>query len=220
MESKYKYLLFFIYEKVTDVLANHGAQFLRHFGDSLPNALRALFPELNWKEFLFTHRSPKNFDADEAIEYINYLEERLCISKWQEWVDISVQHVIRFGGSSLVVGYGHRGLINFLNKKYPDVTFSEFDFKNSLLKTQKLIYRIMRYAQVLDNNSIRNLFPDYAAALQFNARHPKMVFKESQQNMSLDIFIEPLNLAIEYQGIHHSNDTRFFGPSQIQKVRE
>ena len=66
--------------------------------------------------------------------------------------------------------------------------------------TLNLQYNLNYYLIVL---STLDILEDYA--------HPSLVYKDTNRNMQLDIFIPSLSLAFEYQGAHHYQDIYYFG---------
>eukprot|EP01114_Cavostelium_apophysatum_P022575 TRINITY_DN8211_c0_g1_i1.p1 TRINITY_DN8211_c0_g1~~TRINITY_DN8211_c0_g1_i1.p1 ORF type:complete len:678 (+),score=129.47 TRINITY_DN8211_c0_g1_i1:83-2116(+) len=189
---------------VSEVVKKGGSGLLGKYEGSLHKALLSIYPDFPWK-----HRLPAGAlaDPENVKELLSTLEKSLCIAKAREWYEVSQDHLAELRGSALLRDGGFRRLIGYLKEKYPLFEWDEDGFRDVAFKTQALLYRILR-----------EVFP--GQAIQQNYEHPTLKHPDSSQNMTFDVFLPELKLAVEYQGVHHYYSTHFFGSAAPQQLRD
>lgn len=167
--------------------------------------LRTLYPDENWSSV--HQRAPRNHWTDfENIKiFVEKLKEKYNIQNKQDWYRLSYAQITETGGDRLLRLYGSFGEI--LKLVYPEEKWNMKKFR----KKDK------RSAQWWLFQQISSLYPNEEVIEEYN--HEEMT-RESGQIVQFDIFIPSLNIAFEYQGIHHYKDTAVFGPIELYKTRD
>jgi hypothetical protein len=103
------------------VRENGGGQLLAIYGNSLPKALMAIYPEYNWDPGNFK-KSPKNYwkDANHQRKFFDSIAESLDIKSPEQWVRISQAEVKQRGGSTIIGRYYGGSLYKTLKAIYPE----------------------------------------------------------------------------------------------------
>lgn len=95
--------------KVTSEQLRHelSAGLLSHYNSSPFLLLRAVFPECMWLPWRFTRvsrrwwRNPQN-----QKQFVRHLQHTLGVRTWSDWYSVTVDQVVREGGSGLLEFYG------------------------------------------------------------------------------------------------------------------
>eukprot|EP01027_Heterolobosea_sp_BB2_P026356 GEZU01040587.1.p1 GENE.GEZU01040587.1~~GEZU01040587.1.p1 ORF type:complete len:509 (-),score=114.87 GEZU01040587.1:129-1430(-) len=213
------------YSKVSheDICRLGGARLLRgYYNDSLPRALVAIFPEVEWQPWRFGSSwasssssssllmmmnsvdSPfANGDETMLRRYIDYLAKEFDIQQLDEWYRVSHEQIRALGGYATLVEHG--GLCAVLKKLYPEHHWDEERFARA--KGKKASQRWLRV-------SAQRLFPDEEIFEDYV--HPALsAFQGSNTSMTLDICIPSLRLALEYQGQQHYRELHVFGGASM-----
>jgi len=182
--------------------ARHGGFLLlhRHYHNTLSNCVTKVFPERNWMDWLFrSHKGRANTPQYKSWlhQAMTECESKLNIVHTKHWHNVGLESIRRN------FPCGHRlikkasGLCSMLSQVYPHIQWLDSQFNQKGKKT----------IQFLLKSYIHKLFPDQD--IKFNFRHYKLMLNGFK--MELDIFIEPLNLAFEYNGAQHYMNTSYFG---------
>jgi hypothetical protein len=107
----------------------------------------------------------------------------------------------RLKGSTLMNRFGVQDL---LLKCIPTLDSSPIDLHLHGSKSQELL-----------NIAAKKLFGNVDLCSKWNYRHPRLQYMESGNFMELDIFIESMNLAFEYQGKQHYQVDIYFGKENL-----
>jgi len=166
-----------------------------------------MYPSYHWRPWLFKHVSPQLLHSEcVSSEFLTWLEQKLCITSAQQWLEVSVQHLKHFHARSFIENGSFRTLIPFLIKRYPNVIWEERRFWSVSCKSQRLLYRIICF-----------LFP-YCKDILWNAN---LALEMSIMKMvNIDIVIPSLSLALEYNGPHHYHHLNFYGSPLAQQRRD
>ena len=180
----------------------------RHFEGSLNKALPEVFPEYEWRPWLFD-KATHGFWEDESNvkKYLEWLSDKLEISTVEAWSQVTAHHIaVGLKGYSLLKKSG--GLIQMLSKYVPQYLVEQRPkMSTGIGKAQMSLYRC-----------VQNLFPEIH--IQLDYRHPDMVFSKTGQRIELDIFLPSLNLALEFQGKQHYNWHFVYGSPSRQQHRD
>jgi hypothetical protein len=109
--------------KTEDVrLHKGGAMLLLYHGVSVFKALREVYPEYTWRPWLFKVSS-KNIwsNTNNVKEYLDWLSQTLQLNTVQDWLQLSVDHLISKGGGTLLKNFG--GINKVLEFKFPGLLF-------------------------------------------------------------------------------------------------
>jgi len=217
--------------KKEDVIERGGRGFLsKYSGNSLQNALREMFPKVEWQPWKF-HRLSNGFwkeDSNRTLPFVKWLESELHIREASDWYDVSQEQLIRFGGKFLLTwnvpkDYRFCKLIRYLSILYPCHPWKASAFSLSVFgKTQTLLYRMvcdLFSDSALESSTIEPIMHQGKYVFRnivYNTSH-QMKFNNSNYPMSFDIFVPSLSLAFEYNGIQHYRYTGFYGNAERQR---
>jgi hypothetical protein len=132
------------------------------------------------------------------------MEDKLCISKLDDWYDVSIEHIRHYGGFTLLKKVG--GILPLLMKHYGHHPWKKELF-SSYKSSQKLLYRI-----------VKNILPNEVVLMDFI--HPDLKYPDSNANMELDIYCPNIRLALEYNGEQHYGHSDLFGSDRFQWERD
>eukprot|EP01114_Cavostelium_apophysatum_P014359 TRINITY_DN3702_c0_g1_i1.p1 TRINITY_DN3702_c0_g1~~TRINITY_DN3702_c0_g1_i1.p1 ORF type:complete len:614 (+),score=148.50 TRINITY_DN3702_c0_g1_i1:97-1938(+) len=98
--------------KIKPFLFNGGTSVLADFDNSLPNLLKAVYPEHDWKPWKFDIL-PANFWKDKQIQkdFLNDLGQNLQIRRWEEWYRVNCNDIRNHGGQGLEKLYGRSAAV-------------------------------------------------------------------------------------------------------------
>jgi hypothetical protein len=165
-------------------------------------------------------RSPVSFWDDEANvrRYLSWVSAKLALKTLDDWYYVTVVQVQRLRGSSLLLKHG--SLLALLSKYYPSHPWDAKKFAQTVNarikwgKSQWFLLKFLKELIVNDSNNVKD------SDIINNYKHPDLLFSDSSWRMELDIFIPPLNLAVEYQGMHHYEAHYVFGFSSKQQSKD
>lgn len=111
-----------------DVYEMHGAGLLTHFDCSVQRLIQAVYPNHDWKPWLFV-QVPKNFwpERENRIAYMKWLEARLGYKKPEDWYQVSKLDFIKNQGASLMQ-FGHK-TVKLIRELYPKRQWLPWKFK-------------------------------------------------------------------------------------------
>jgi hypothetical protein len=111
-----------------------GGLLALHYRDSLPTALKALYPSHEWLPWRFKH-APKGFWANQEnrIAFFDWCGSQLGINhaNLDAWYSIKRNQVEQLGGDGLLVNYYGHSLTTALADIYPDHRWDPARFLNS-----------------------------------------------------------------------------------------
>eukprot|EP01118_Nematostelium_gracile_P008062 TRINITY_DN2649_c0_g1_i2.p1 TRINITY_DN2649_c0_g1~~TRINITY_DN2649_c0_g1_i2.p1 ORF type:complete len:817 (-),score=149.57 TRINITY_DN2649_c0_g1_i2:621-2738(-) len=211
--------------RVTQKIINDqgGSTLLTLHGNSIRNLLKSRFPDHSWHfpnelkmppkpklkdnylEFLGIHAVTKGFwnNIDNRKQLIGWLVNRLSISKMSDWERVSLEHIESLAPLTPFRKYS---LTSMLTEYYGD----SFQIQDSQRKPKKAAQRMLAL-------EIRTLFPQIE--VKEDHIHPDLLY-QSGERMELDIFVQHLNLAFEYQGQQHYEDVHALGHHKYYQERD
>uniref|UniRef100_A0A6B2L4U2 Uncharacterized protein n=1 Tax=Arcella intermedia TaxID=1963864 RepID=A0A6B2L4U2_9EUKA len=188
------------------MLSYGGDGLLDKYNGSFMSVLQALYPMFTWMPWKFS-KSPFLFTEKQANKWrlIKFCSEKLKISDWNDWYRISRGQLLKLGVFHVIRKLG--GLEDLLKEFFP---YHPWDSRLLTFQGKKAGQRYLL-------RSLCEIFPNHRIYEEYS--HPTLKFP-SKRPITLDVYIPQLNLAFEYQGIQHYQDTSFFGKTQTRKTRD
>eukprot|EP01125_Pyxidicula_operculata_P010187 TRINITY_DN3356_c0_g1_i5.p1 TRINITY_DN3356_c0_g1~~TRINITY_DN3356_c0_g1_i5.p1 ORF type:complete len:402 (-),score=56.45 TRINITY_DN3356_c0_g1_i5:10-1215(-) len=190
---------------ITMIERSGGEGLLKSYKNSKYKMLSSLYPEYEWKPNLFLVASHvgygdenhhDNEDENTAKKILQILASQLNINNLDDWYKVSEKQIRSIIPISWLKKYGGN-LWNLLIKYYPNHPWNIKELRSKSKKsTQNILMR-----------SVLHLFPNAKEEVIQDHRHPKLKYSDTASMMELDIFIPSINLAFEYQGHFHFNET-------------
>jgi len=118
-------------------LRGAGGLLFRYKG-SLQRALFDLYPEYNWKPWLFVQVSSGFYENDtNSKNYIQWLAFQLNIKRMDDWYNVSRVQLVSLGCCQLLKLSG--GIFSLLRRCYPDYEWiqEKFHFPMNMGKSQR-----------------------------------------------------------------------------------
>eukprot|EP01121_Diplochlamys_sp_Union-15-3_P001783 TRINITY_DN11551_c0_g1_i1.p1 TRINITY_DN11551_c0_g1~~TRINITY_DN11551_c0_g1_i1.p1 ORF type:complete len:459 (+),score=59.77 TRINITY_DN11551_c0_g1_i1:87-1463(+) len=193
---------------INDVAGFGGSTLLEKYYHWSPvKAVMSIYPHFNWKIWYF-NRVPAYdaMDAPHVKQFLNELGSSLKVLSLDGWYRVSSADLLNVGVWHFIESRG--GLVNLLTQAYPEYAWD----------SEKFCIRQKKSNQWWLLNTLREIFSSNTVILE-EYLHPHIKTKEGNQ-LRLDIFLPDLNLAFEYQGIHHYSDHALFGPLSSHKKRD
>eukprot|EP01114_Cavostelium_apophysatum_P000308 TRINITY_DN10288_c0_g1_i1.p1 TRINITY_DN10288_c0_g1~~TRINITY_DN10288_c0_g1_i1.p1 ORF type:complete len:454 (-),score=83.12 TRINITY_DN10288_c0_g1_i1:73-1410(-) len=94
-----------------------------HFGGSLVRGVQEVYPEHDWKPWLFQgHKLPKSYweDKDNQRDLVEHIGKQLGVRSWEDWKLISRQSFQAHAGNNLLREYPGSSLVRILSELYPE----------------------------------------------------------------------------------------------------
>jgi hypothetical protein len=123
-------LLSLLYKTTFHQVTSKGARkIILPYGDSVVEALKHLFPEHDWKEWLFD-KAPQKFwqSAQNQKRFLEWLGEDLGISSFEEWYNVGLNAVKKKGAARLL-STTEKSLPELLMALYPEHNWKIWKFK-------------------------------------------------------------------------------------------
>ena len=178
-----------------------GKSIFKHF--SLFELKCLACPELD----KFSHL-PKNqpkpdgfWDKFDNIQgFLNSLRIRYKINSENDWYRISREQIIQSGGGSLLCKYSLYELLSFVK---PDILNQNENYLNSFKRSSQRELFL----------KLHDVYPNYELIEDF---YHAELSRISGFSIQFDIFIPEKNLAFEYHGIQHYEDTSSIGLGSLE----
>ena len=179
----------------------HGSGVLDYYSGSLIKALSFVYPHHSWQE----KRVPNGYWNNEqnVIQFLEEVRKELGIKVMEDWYSISAQHLIKLGGTTILSNHG--GFFPLLTRFYPNHNWNMI--KHTVNKTQGFLF-----------NVVKSFFPNME--VRANYKHPNLLFTKTSQEMELDVYIDDLGLAFEYQGEQHYSSHYIYGSPLLVQRRD
>lgn len=188
----------------------YGFMMKKHFGHTrlgkairggMCMVLRELYPDQVWYPWLFAGGVENNFwkDEENIRTYCSWLERELGMKSLDEWYDLNNSIVNHYGGGGLLAHGKGKGLTisQIARIAYPSVDWDPTRFEKKKYKSQKRLFRVLE-----------QIYPEHE--ILYNSRHPDIRNPKTNYPLELDCYIPSLNLALEFQGIQHTQKSRLF----------
>lgn len=177
---------------------NYGSALLR--GRRIIDIVKILYPNYDYKEWLFDKVSNFWNDDHKVLEYLNWLIIKNGWSCEEDLYKLSYDILLQNGGISLTSYYD---LSEICNLVYPDYSFDTIRF--SKYKKQKECYDILR--SIISEEI---LYDDRKTIYNINTK----------RYLELDIYVPSLKFAIEYDGQQHFKDKKIWDGLEKIKYRD
>lgn len=105
-----------------------GGPLLARYNGSILAMMRDLLPEYHWDPRLCRAKVPQGYWEDSAKrrEFLEEVARDCCVTKPEDWKNVSVSDVLSRGGGALLKKFGF-SLIAALRDTFPEQQFSEID---------------------------------------------------------------------------------------------
>lgn len=115
-----------------DFVRHRGMTLLNRYGSSIPLLLSSLFPEHDWKPWLF-EETPNNFWVSRANRrrYIDWLAEQLGIKKTEDWYRVTYADFERHRGGTLLAVFEPGSVLAAVRDAFPDYPWEPWRFKTA-----------------------------------------------------------------------------------------
>jgi len=171
-----------------------------------------------WRQFISSQMPELPFNSNRWVRYKSpereliaerflYLRDFFNIGEKQDWYRIPMSLISRVAGVSLVPNV--KSFIQLLRLFSPLKKWEEDEFKSSFRKA----YQNHLLQQM------RRLFPR-EKEIREEYHHPFLIYTETGCKMELDVFVENLAFAMEYQGLHHFGDIAQLGNTTITMMSD
>lgn len=112
----------------SDFMSRRGVGFIEHYGNSHIRAITTLYPNHDWKIWLFT-QVPNGFwdDICNIRAYIKWFEKQFGITKMEDWYAVQQDDVYEHCGSGLISRYAS-SVPRLLAVAYPDFDWKPWRF--------------------------------------------------------------------------------------------
>lgn len=192
---------------VTAEIHKYGGRSLLKEYKNFFEMLEHLRPKTQWKFWKFK-KSARGLwrNKDRQTEYLNWLSRKLGLAVYQDWYDVTSQDFEANYGLSLLGIYGGSVsdcIMNTLDE-YP---WEKIFFYKNEFKRERRLYGII--ACGLPSSKVK-----------FRHKHSQLRHSLSDRPMEFDVFVEELNLAIEYQGQQHYEPVERFDGKNEEKAIE
>lgn len=206
------------------LIMNGGSSMIHRSNDSRVQALREAYPEYYWREWRF-HRTPNKFYSSNSNlrEYLDSAAKKFGVRTLDDWYFITSSQIKTLKIKSFIHRYG--GLIGMLSVVYPEHPWNTKDIyipnksQQNLFKFAKEIFNqakkerkninittsdstnqdVDRSEDVDDNSDDVEVHMEYV--------HPNLKYSTTNKQMEFDVFVPSFNLALEYQGEQHYNNS-------------
>lgn len=100
------------------------------FGNSVPSALKAVYPEFGWQLWRFQTPVPHNFWTSITVqrEFLDWAGKELGFRKMEDWYGVKRSDLENLGGATLVKYHYNGSVIRALLAVYPEHEWVEWKF--------------------------------------------------------------------------------------------
>lgn len=120
---------------------------MNHYNGSLLQALREVYPEVEWHTFLFdkmSHNKPQA-NPETHRQFFDWLAKELNVNKHEDWAKVTLAQIYNKGGQTFLQPF-HNSLAKALKFAYPDVKWKSFwSVLEAERKVWYLLISIIRY---------------------------------------------------------------------------
>lgn len=113
------------WHKITrkDIVKNGGRALFYKFGDRVSSIITALYPNYNWKLWLFDIGTPANFwsNDDNCRAFLEWLANKFGFKSKNEWYAIKNKDILRYSAGKIV--RPGDSLIDTFIRLYPDINW-------------------------------------------------------------------------------------------------
>eukprot|EP01114_Cavostelium_apophysatum_P008516 TRINITY_DN2104_c1_g2_i1.p1 TRINITY_DN2104_c1_g2~~TRINITY_DN2104_c1_g2_i1.p1 ORF type:complete len:464 (+),score=142.11 TRINITY_DN2104_c1_g2_i1:652-2043(+) len=180
-----------------DIRQHLGGKLLKMYGEDVAKMVKSVYDDRVWDLFRF-NRS-RGFWAKKETQraFFEALARQLDVKRPDDWYQVKLTDVYRYGGSTLLTHYYGGSLSKALSTIYPECKWDSMrvGLAKGPSKSQLRLW-----------NALRFLFPN-TADIHMEYLMEDLRYSESKKSLLMDVFIPSLRLAFEYHGEQHYKDT-------------
>ncbi|EGG14005.1 hypothetical protein DFA_11766 [Cavenderia fasciculata] len=177
--------------------------------DTFISPQSSIFIDYKYLIWRFTNLPRGSFkDMTILKEFIEFTKDYYRMEKKEDWYRLSWTQIRDIGGFSLVKKNG--GICKSLQLVYPDIEWEVGQFTTPGKKSSQRLLRIF----------LERLFPEDSVHEDYRNLSQLRYQESTGAGFQLDFFIPRLQLAFEYQGKQHFQDTSLFGDYKIYHDRD
>ena len=165
------------------------------------------YPDEDWNIF-DRHRVTRNYwdKQENVLQFMEKIKSEFRIENDEDWYRISLIQIKERGGEGLLKRYSHR-LLHLLETAYPD---KDWNLEKSSRRDKRSVQRWLFL-------KVEELFEGYEIIEDF---FYEKLDRSSCKALQFDLYIPRLDVAFEFQGIHHSKEIPAFGSVDMYQARD
>lgn len=183
-----------------------------YFNGSAFQFLHAQEKDISWRPWSFGS-VPKDYwkKKENRSAYIEFLAERLRITKPEEWYNVTANQIRDNDGGGWLMHYENSPVLAIVD------LIDGYPWKPELFvkgkKTQKRLFELVCKIFCPENDKIKLVTHD----VEFDHKHETLLFRDSKRSMEIDVFVPAIGLAFEYQGEQHYKPIECWGGEEALK---
>lgn len=188
-----------------EIHKNGGRSLLKEYSNFF-DLLQTLRPKTNWNFWKFK-KSARGLwhNKERQVEYLNWLSDTLGLVGYQDWYDVTSADFEANYGVSLL-GLYSASVSECVMTILDEHPWEKIFFYKNEFKRERRLYGIIACG-----------LPKFK--VHFRYKHPQISHRLSNRPMEFDVFVEELNLGIEYQGQQHYEPIeRFDGKDKAKAI--
>ncbi|GAM17741.1 hypothetical protein SAMD00019534_009160 [Acytostelium subglobosum LB1] len=193
-----------------DFIDNYGNSLLLLHGGSPAQVVMALIDNAQgWQVWRFANL-PRAAHKDPEVlrQFLEFAARHYEIKDQPDWYRLSWSQIRDIGGFSLVKRNG--GFCQSLAQVYPEQKWNPRQFNTPGKKSSQRLLKLY----------LTRLFGDHEVIEEYRDLARLRYTNSTNFGFQLDFYIPSLNVAFEYQGKQHFQDTRLYGDAKIYRDRD
>jgi len=172
-----------------------------YFNSSLIRALLSVYSSHSWQVWKFKRTPRFSWTKKHLFSFFSSLWKDLKMKELEEWYKISMGVIKRLGASSVLKKM--KDVRTSLSTIYPHHSWQAPLFtKRNKRACQRMIYL-----------NTKALFP--GLEVKEDHKHDRLLCEETMTHFQIDVYLPQVELALEYNGIQHYENTQPFVQSSL-----